>query len=51
MEEMPIIPIYTYTSKHLIHSQRRGAALQPDGFPELEIRDAGARPHVAEALR
>ena len=24
MEEMPIIPIYTYTSKHLIHPSVKG---------------------------
>ena len=39
MEEMPIIPIYTYTSKHLIHPSVEGFALEPDGFTELEIRE------------
>ena len=32
MEQMPIIPIYTYTSNHLVHPSVQRHAVQPDGL-------------------
>ena len=51
MEEMPIIPLYTYTSKHLIHPSVEGLHCEPDGFTESQIREAGAGRTLPEALR
>ena len=47
MEEMPIIPIYTYTSKHLIHPSVEGLSFQPHGLIESQICEAGAGAHPA----
>ena len=38
MDDMPIIPIYTYTSKHLIHPSVEGLHSEPDGFSESQVR-------------
>jgi ABC-type oligopeptide transport system substrate-binding subunit len=41
MEQMPIIPIYTYTSRHLIHAECLRHAAQPHGFAQPQVRVAG----------
>ena len=42
MQQMPIIPIYTYATRHLVHPSVEGMSRESDGLVEPQIRQTGS---------